>query len=92
MARAAKIRGNGVLGDQLPGGQGALCSADAGGRLNVIDGDQKGGLVVIAVYGRHGRKRELFRIACVYGEADQTPPEACHLIHEFCARKFRRTD
>jgi len=78
--------------NQLSGGQGALCSADACGGLHVIDGDQKGGLVVIAVYGRHCRERELFRIACVYGEADQSAAQTCHLVHKFCARKFRRTD
>ena len=92
MTGAAKIGGNGILGDQLSGGQGALCGADACGGLHVIDGDQKGGLVVIAVYGRHCRERELFRIACVYGEADQSAAQTCHLVHKFCACKFRRTD
>ena len=72
MARAAEIRGSGILGDQFPCGQRALGGADAGRGLDMVNRDQKGGLVVIAVYGGHRRQPELFGIVRSHREADQT--------------------
>ena len=88
MAGAAKIRGSGILGNQFPCGQRALGGADAGCGLDMVNRDQKGGLVVIAVYGGHRRQPELLCIVRSHREADQTARKSGHPIHEFRRGKF----
>ena len=71
MAGAAEILRPGVLLHALQGGDRPLGGGDAGGGGDVVDGDSKGGFVVVGVVRDHLGKLQLLDVRRRHGHADE---------------------
>ena len=71
VAGAAEILRPGVLLHALQGGDRPLGGGDAGGGGDVVDGDSKGGFVVVGVVRDHLGKLQLLDVRRRHGHADE---------------------
>ena len=58
----------------------------------MVDGDGKGGTVIIRVIVYHLRQLQFLTVIAAHGHADQTFSVDSHKVYIFCSCKFRCTD
>ncbi|MNC66610.1 hypothetical protein D3C75_1170250 [compost metagenome] len=92
MARSAEVRRLRVRVHQRLNRQGTLAGGDAGRRIHMVNGDGKGGTVIVGIMGNHRLQVQLFRPLCRNRHTDQTAAFCDHKINNFRGGPLRQGD
>ena len=83
MSRTAEVRGLCLRIDRHHSSQRALYRGNTGGSLHMVDGNGKGGFMVVGVGFHHLRQAQLVAVIAAHGHADQALGMGCHEVDIF---------